>query len=202
MLAHRPQWRRKWKPAEARQRRTAAATLSDVFSGRPWSWLLPLLLALSLGVHAGGVMLSPSAPGRQAGLDELTHSQDSYLNKVMQKAKARTVSRRLSQRITMPPPPPDPEAVVNSTLSQEISTDIQKTVGKLLSVEVTGKLAAKVAANLKDELAAKVLPGYAQRYGQYPYHTAFREEDEARNTSGGHLSGPSEKYSRYFRIDP
>ena len=146
-----PPWRRKWKPAAPGARQAAAAALAQFGPRRQAPRLLLALLAASLAAHVALTALA--APAARSSDMAFLEGENTYLNKVAQKAKAKTVSRTMAQRVTMPPPPPDPEAVVNSTLSAQISTDIAKTIGKLVDVEVANKLTARVESRLKDELA-------------------------------------------------
>ena len=146
-----PPWRRKWKPAAPGARQAAAAALAQFGPRRQAPRLLLALLTASLAAHVALTALA--APAARSSDMAFLEGENTYLNKVAQKAKAKTVSRTMAQRVTMPPPPPDPEAVVNSTLSAQISTDIAKTIGKLVDVEVANKLTARVESRLKDELA-------------------------------------------------
>ena len=146
-------WRRKWRRVPIERRRAAGETLGDLFAPpeRAGKLLIGVLL-LSLIAHAG--LLPMLAVGRQTALDDLAVREDSYLQKVMQKQRARKISRDVKGRLTMPPPPPDPEAVISGTLSEALTTDIGKVVGNVADVKLTSRLADRVRSSLADELKA------------------------------------------------
>jgi len=142
-------YRRKWKPTSPEARRTAAASLTDVFRRRKARGFLWVLLLASLSVHA--VLTPYLAARRTAGLEELA-SEDSYLRKVLQKERARRVAKEIQNRITMPPPPPEPEALVERAMTEALTSDIEKVTAGVLPMQLQAELASYVKTNLKDEL--------------------------------------------------
>ena len=152
--AGRDNYRRKWKPTPPERRANAARSLTDVFRGVRFEWLVLVLLAVSLIAHALTVWLSSDISAGKGAAGELTAAQDSYLEKVLQKQKAKVVSRRVAGQITMPPPPPEPEMVVEQALADSLAGDVAKITGHLLGVQLQDELVRHVKANLKDELEA------------------------------------------------
>jgi hypothetical protein len=80
--------------------------------------------------------------------------KDAYLQKVIQKGRARIVAVSVAQKVTMPPPPPDPENVARNALNESLISDVTKLTGNLLDVKLRSELASYVKSNLQDELAA------------------------------------------------
>ncbi len=146
-------WRRKWVRAPAQKRRQAAAALPDLFLTRrhPGGIILAVLLLAAAGLHGGLLPFVKIEKGRDI---VRMVAKDSYLRKVIQKERARSISRSLSGRITMPPPPEDPEEFVSKTMGDSLTTDIEKVIGSMLDVEVTKTISGQVSASLKDELKA------------------------------------------------
>jgi len=145
----RDNWRRTWKKASAEERRAAARALrtpTRLVSGT--KWLLIGMLGISV---AGHVALAPYVVRKNGG--GVHADEGSYLQRVMQKERAKVISKEIRNRITMPPPPPDPEAVVENTFKQSLSGDVEKLVGNMLDTKVVRRLADRVAASLQDELA-------------------------------------------------
>jgi hypothetical protein len=146
--------RRKWRRAAAADRQTAAQALAaslGVRARRGWLLLLALLVLASLAFHAAlltalGFSAATNAP--------LAGAKDAYLQKVIQKERARVVAASVARKITMPPPPPDPENVVRDALGNSLISDVTKLTGNLLDVNLQGELASYVKSSLKDELAA------------------------------------------------
>jgi hypothetical protein len=113
--------------------------------------ILTLLVVGSLALHAALVVgLSMTA----ASTMPMPGQKDAYLQKVIQKERARLVAAKVAQRITMPPPPPDPAGVALGALSDSLVSDVTKLTGNLLDVKLQAELAGYVKSNLKDELAA------------------------------------------------
>ncbi len=132
----------------------AAQALAGAFAAREprgsARWLALLALA-SVTVH---IFVIFALAQTAASSMPLAGEQDAYLQKVIQKERARIVSARVAQRVTMPPPPPDPEGVARNALSDSLIADVTKLTGSLLTVELQSELASYVQASLKDELAA------------------------------------------------
>jgi len=144
--------RRKWKRVPIEQRRATAAALSDLARRREVSWLLVVLLIVSLGVHAATMPFVKL--GRDVDMESLAGREDSYFRKVLEKAKAGKVAKALAGRVTMPPPPEDPEKVMADALSTTVTSDVAKVTKDLLPVELQEDLAAHIKASLADEIAA------------------------------------------------
>ena len=143
-------WRRKWRRVPTEQRRTAVASLDDLFERSRARSPLPLVLVLSLAVHGA------SAPFLLRARGTATHiaaSKHAYLQKVLQKERAKKESIRARRQLTMPPPPPKPEEVVEKAMSESLASDVAKITGKLLPVDLQKDLAAYVKTSLRDELA-------------------------------------------------
>ena len=149
-----PAWRRKWRRVDPERRRIAAAALADVFERRRArvSAVLAWALVVSVILHAASAPLLLSSQLDARGT--IAAGEASYLQKVLQKERAKVESRKAKQRLTMPPAPLDPEAVVKDTLSEGLTSDVQKVVGDLLEAHVTEDLSDYVKANLEGELAA------------------------------------------------
>src|SRR5512133_3805299 len=109
-------WRRKWKRAPQASRSAAALAMGDALLPRKSAGrVLLAMLALSLVLHVGGVaMVSSSAPTQDE--QTLAAKENDYLQKIVQKERAKNVARGVAGRITMPPEPPDPEHVVTHAL--------------------------------------------------------------------------------------
>ena len=144
-------YRRRWKRAPVEKRRAAAASLGDVFASRRVRGLLWAALILSVAVH--GVTVPLLGRGLQGGAG-LAAAEGSYLQRVMQKERAKRVSKKIKDMITMPPPPPEPEVVVERALDESLTSDVAKVTAGLLNVELQNELTHYVSTNLKDELAA------------------------------------------------
>ena len=148
-------YRRKWKPARPEQRVPAARTMGDVFGSQPVRLILPALLVASVALHAAGVLISGRlGAASAAGEPGMAAAENTYLQRVMEKQRAKAVSKRVQQRITMPPPPPEPEAVVERAITESITGDVAKITHGLIDVKLQGELAKYVQASLKDELAS------------------------------------------------
>ena len=143
-------WRRKWRRTPVAGRAGAAAALGDLFVPRRTRGVLRWVVLASLVAHVPAVVLLRT--GRGTNLEVLA-KENTYLQKVIQKERAKEISREVKKRITMPPPPPDPEAVVGETLTSEITTDISRVIGDMLPVDVTRSLATRVTTDLAAELA-------------------------------------------------
>jgi len=146
----RPAYRRTWKRRPPQQRRTAAQALADVFARRKVRATLWVVLVGSAVVHVAATPFLGRGAG--SGIDT-AGGADTYLQRVMQKERAKRVSKEVKGRITMPPPPADPEAVVEGTFKESLSSDVEKLVGDMLDVSVVKRLADSVTASLADELA-------------------------------------------------
>ncbi|KKL67688.1 hypothetical protein LCGC14_2132480, partial [marine sediment metagenome] len=136
----------------AENRAVAGMALGDLFARRRIRSLLWVVLIGSLIGH--GVLVPLLAMGRTLSATELAGREDSYLRKVLQKARAKKVSMAVKDRLTMPPPPPDPEAVVERAMGESLTNDVAKITGDLLNVDLQKELAAYVRTSLADELAA------------------------------------------------
>ena len=145
-------WRQKWRRAAPEHRQAAAESLADLFARRRVRTALWAVLLISLAGHAA--ILPMLAFGKSADTAHLVAEENSYLQKVMQKDRARQVSRDVQDRVTMPPPPPEPEAVVEQAMSESLTDDVAKITGNLLPMELQKDLAQYVQTNLRAELAA------------------------------------------------
>ena len=150
----RDNYRRKWKPTPPERRANAARSLTDVFRGVRFEWLVLILLAVSLAAHGVTVWVTSGVSAARNAAADLNTAQGSYLEKVLQKQKAKVISRRVAGQITMPPPPPEPETVVEQALAESLAGDVAKITGNLLDVKLQAELAGVVKSNLKDELEA------------------------------------------------
>jgi len=146
----RPGYRRKWKRRPVEHRRTAAASLADVFAHSKVRATLWVILAASAVVHA---IATPFVGQANRGGANASGGSDTYIQKVMQKERAKRISKEIKGRITMPPPPADPEAVIEGTFKESLSSDVEKLVGDMLDASVVKRLADSVQASLEDELA-------------------------------------------------
>jgi len=148
--------RRKWKRATPQERQLAAQALASTFSTqwqgpRQTAGVLALLLVGSLALHGLVVYaLGLTAASHMPAAGE----KDAYLQKVIQKGRARIVAVSVAQKVTMPPPPPDPENVARNALNESLISDVTKLTGNLLDVKLRSELASYVKSNLQDELAA------------------------------------------------
>ena len=145
-------WRRKWQRTAAVRRRTAAASLGDLFHRRRLRSVPVVTVVVSLIAHAA--LILAIGPHLRTTAEEIAAGEDTYLSRVVQKDRARKISREVKDRMTMPPPPPEPEAVVEGALSDSLAGDMEKVTSGLMNVELQSELSSYVKTELKDELAA------------------------------------------------
>ena len=143
-------WRRKWKRMPAESRQVARASLGDLFevrrAVRTWLWMM-LVISLALHVVTVPFLFTGTGTAQSAKM------QGSYLQKVLQKERAKKASKKAQGRITMPPPPDDPKAVIEGTFKESLSADVGKLVGHMLDDTVVKRLAHRVTEGLQAELA-------------------------------------------------
>jgi len=146
--------RRKWKRATLQERELAAQSLASTFQWqepRQAARLLALLVVGSLLAH--GLLVYAMSLTAAASMSAAS-AKDAYLQKVIQKERARAVAVSIAQKVTMPPPPPNPENVARNALSDSLISDVTKLTGNLLDVQLRSELAGYVRSSLRDELSA------------------------------------------------
>jgi hypothetical protein len=175
-------WRRKWRRASPQDRRAAAAALAHALRPAPARWATLLaLLVLSVAAHAGLFckFRDHVRGGRSATVAKAT---DTYLQKVLQRERAREVARNLVRKVTMPPPPADPAAVMAGTLTDSLVSDVKKITTGLLDVKLQSAMSAHVAASLKGELAEaakRIAEGKLSEEEMQALHEQFRQKAHA-----------------------